>query len=179
MRTILTFTTVLLTVAGVAVAQDQQVGTVTSSAPFQLRGATLTPGRGVPSWPVMSGDSIKALSTQALIVFNDGSVVALHAGSTARIDIINNVPMFQLVSGSANYSLKTQGALKLMASAHQVSPNGLTGTLNAKGADKVAGGFWTPAHTAIVAGAGIGAATAIGLGVASANNSGSAVSPSH
>ena len=37
-----------------------QVATVTSSATFTLRGAGITPGQGVPMWPVLAGDHVTA-----------------------------------------------------------------------------------------------------------------------
>ena len=57
-----------------------QVATVTSTAPFQLRGANVTTDQGVPSWPVMPGDAIKAGSAPVIITYADGSSIILDPG---------------------------------------------------------------------------------------------------
>jgi hypothetical protein len=45
-----------------------QVGTITSSRPFQLRGANVNPGPGVPTWPVMPSDVIATVARTAITV---------------------------------------------------------------------------------------------------------------
>jgi len=61
-------------------------------------------------------------------------------------------PIFQLLSGSTQYSLKTISAVKLLEINKVVTPAGMTGVLqigtNAKGA-----GWWTTGHTVAVVGA--------------------------
>jgi hypothetical protein len=156
-----------------------QVATITSSAPFRLRGATITPGEGVPSWPVLPGDTVQAGNALTIITFTDGSTVSLEPGTEGNVDLSGGAPSFQLASGTVVYSLKSQTAVKLFSGDKPVNPPGLTGTYSRNGGQRPVGGFWTPAHTVIVAGAGAGAATGIALGVAASSSSGSQVSPSH
>src|ERR1039458_6597279 len=100
-----------------------QVATVTSTAPFQLRGANVTTDQGVPSWPVMPGDAIKAGSAPLVSTFADGSSVILDPGSSARITISEQTPTFQLECGTARYTLSALQAVKLN---DPVSPPKLT-----------------------------------------------------
>ena len=89
-----------LVLVAVAAKAQTQVATVTSSAPFTLRGAGITPGQGVPMWPVLAGDDIKAGSTLAIVTFPDGSVITLAPGSEGKVDFMNGKPVFQLVNGT-------------------------------------------------------------------------------
>lgn len=153
-----------------------QVATVTSAGPFQLRGASVTPGQGVPSWPVMPGDEIKAGSTPVTVTFADGSTITLAPGSSAKIDLTGQTPVFQLLSGSAQYSLKTTSAVKLMEINKLVTPSGMTGVLQIGNATKGAG-WWTTGHTVAMVG-GSAAAAGLGFGIEHAVSGGAAVSPS-
>ncbi len=69
MRKIMSMVSVTL-LAATAWAQTQ-VATVTSSATFTLRGAGITPGQGIPMWPVLAGDDVKAGSTLTIVTFPD------------------------------------------------------------------------------------------------------------
>ena len=71
MRRLVCVLTALLAAVTLMCAQGQ-VATVTSTAPFQLRGANVTTDQGVPSWPVMPGDAIKAGSEPVVISFAGG-----------------------------------------------------------------------------------------------------------
>jgi hypothetical protein len=55
---------------------QNQVATVTSYTPFTLRGAAI-PGQGVPMWPVLAGDTVKAGNALTNMTFPDGSVLTL------------------------------------------------------------------------------------------------------
>jgi hypothetical protein len=167
----------------IASAQTQ-VGTITSSGPFRLRGATINPGEGVPSWPLLPGDTVRAGDALTIITFTDGSVVSLEPGTDGNIDLSAGTPMFQLANGTVTYSLKTRTSVKLLSGDKTVTPTALTGTYSRTsqrplGAGATGGGFWTPTHTALVVGGGVAAATGAALGVGAANSSGSQVSPSH
>src|SRR6266700_2631193 len=142
----------------VAFAQTQ-VATITSDSPFQLRGADVTPGQGVPSWPVMPGDAIQAGETPLTITFQDGSTVVLAPGSSAKVDLSGKTPVFQLENGSAHYSLKSTNAVKLMELKTLVMPSYLAGDLQtSNGSSKLASGWWTTGHTIAVIGGSAGAA---------------------
>jgi ferric-dicitrate binding protein FerR (iron transport regulator) len=161
----------------VAARAQTEVATVTSSAPFTLRGAGLIPGQGVPTWPVLAGDNIKAGSAMTIVTYPDGSVITLAPGSEARVDLVNGKPTFQLLSGTARYSLKSTTAVQVLVSNQPVALASGSGTLTMGGA-QAAAGFWTAGHVAavvIVAGA---TAAGVGVAVADATGGGAAVSPS-
>ncbi len=164
--------------AGLSAWAQFEVGTVTSSAPFRLRGAAITPGEGVPSWPVMPGDTIKAGDAVTIVTFTDGSVLSLEPGAEGNFDAAGATPSFQLASGTVVYSLKSKTSVRLFSGDKAVNPPNLTGSYSRNG-QRPSGGFWTPAHTAIVGGVAAGAATGVALGVAESNSSGSQVSPTH
>src|SRR5258706_14466037 len=94
-------------ILGIIAFAQTQMATITSDSPFQLRGASVAPGQGVPSWPAMPGDVIQAGQTPLTLTFNDGSTIVLAPGSVAKIDLSGKTPLFQLQSGSAHYELKT------------------------------------------------------------------------
>jgi hypothetical protein len=122
-----------LAVAIVAVAvigfAQTQVATITSDGPFQLRGANVAPEQGVPSWPVLSGDTIKAGDKPLTVTFEDGSQIVLAPGSSAKVDLSGKTPIFQLETGSAHYSLKALDSVKLMTLNKPVTPKDLAGNL--------------------------------------------------
>jgi hypothetical protein len=149
-----------------------QVATVTSTAPFQLRGANVTTDQGVPSWPIMPGDAIKAGSAPVIITYADGSSIILDPGSSAKITISGQTPTFQLECGTARYSLSALSAVKLNG---PVSPPKLTGVYSIN-CNKPAG-WWTTGHTVLVLG-GTAAAAGLGFGISSAINGGDPISPS-
>jgi hypothetical protein len=162
MRRSAQFLAVVMALA-VALAQTQ-VATITSDSPFQLRGAGITPGQGVPSWPVMPGDIIQAGSTPLTLTFPDGSTIILSPGAKAKVDLSGKTPVFQLQSGEAHYSLKTLASVKLEQLKATVNPKDLIGDL-VIGSDKLPAGWWTPLHTGLVL-AGAAGATALAVGVA-------------
>jgi hypothetical protein len=153
----------------VAVLAQTQVATITSESPFQLRGASVTPGQGVPSWPVMPGDTIRAGQTPLTLTFPDGSTIVLAPGATAEVELSGNTPVFRLESGSAHYMLKTRSSVILEERGTTVSPKGLAGDL-VIGNNKLPGGWWTPGHTLAVVGGAAGA-TALGVGLAKGRSS--------
>jgi hypothetical protein len=168
--------TIVLTGAVCTWAQSQ-MATSTSSAPFELRGAQVTPGQGVPSWPVMPGDTIKAGSGSVTTVFSNGSSIVLDPNSSAKVDLSGQTPVFQLQTGALHYSLKSASAVKLTALGTPVTTTHLTGLVKISNGH-VTSGWWTPGHTAAVV-TGAAASTALGVGVTEATSGGTTVSPSH
>ena len=161
---------VLLAAAAVMCAQTQ-VATVTSTAPFQLRGANVSTDQGVPSWPVLPGDAIKAGSQPVVITFPDGSIITLQSGSSAKITLSGATPAFQLECGAARYTLSALSAVKLNDPAPQPQ---LTSAYN-MGCNKPAG-WWTTGHTTLVLG-GAAAAAGLAFGIAAAVSGSLGVSP--
>jgi hypothetical protein len=161
---------VLLAAVTLMCAQGQ-VATVTSTAPFQLRGANVTTDQGVPSWPVMTGDTIKAGSAPLVATFADGSSVILEPGSSAKITISGQTPTFLLECGTARYSLTALSAVKVN---DPVSPSKLAGVYSI-GCNKPAG-WWTTGHTVLVLG-GAAAAAGLAFGISHATSPGTPTSP--
>ena len=175
MRNLVCALTALLAPVSLLCAQSQ-VATATSTSSFQLRGATVTTDQGVPSWPVMPGDPIKAGSAPLLITFAGGSSITLDPGSSAKITISGQTPSFVLECGTARYTLSAVSAVKLNDPA---SPPKISGVYNL-GCDKAAAvaaaaGWWTTGHTLLVLG-GAAAAAGLGFGVTHALNGGPPVS---
>jgi len=162
-----------LLAAGTLMFAQDQVATATSTAPFQLRGANVTTDQGVPSWPVMPGDTIQAGKAPVVISFAGGSSVTLGPGASAKITLSGQTPVFQLVCGAARYSLSALTAVKLNDPA---SPPKLTGSFSIS--CNTPAGWWTAGHTAIVLGGAAGAA-GLGFGISAATNGGQAASPIH
>ncbi len=144
-------------VLAVLVLAQTQVATITSDSPFQLRGAGVTPGQGVPSWPVLPGDTIQAGETPLTITFQDGSTLILAPGASAKVDLVGKTAQFQLETGSAHYVLKTLSAVTLQQGNTTVTPKDLVGDLIASG-KKPPAGWWTTGHTLAVIGGSAGAA---------------------
>jgi len=155
-----------------------QVGTVTSSAPFTLRGNGVTPGGGVPNWPLMAGDNFASGSAIVTVEFKDCGTIQLAPNSKGKVEFENGKPVFRLTDGAAKYDLKKQGCAALFALNQPVNPSALSGGYNLGGqaaaaAAKAAG--WTATKTILVVGA-AGAAGGIAAGVAAANSEPSSVS---
>ncbi len=152
----------LFLVAGL-VAQTQ-IATVTGSSPFKIHGANVTPGQGVPSWPLTSGDTIQAGSTPVTVTFPDGSTIILAPDSTAKVFMSGPTPEFELTKGTAHYMLNSLNSVKLAEGSMNVTPTSVTGDLNL-GSNKPPAGWWTAGHTALVVGGSAGAA-ALAVGIA-------------
>ena len=152
-----------------ALCAQSQLATVTSTAPFHLRGASVTPGQGVPGWPVMSGDKIKAGDAPVILNFPDGSTITVHPGSEIIVTMTGSTPVVKLLAGSATYSLTSLTSLGLVA-AGPVTPTQLTGLLTLPNR-KPAAGWW-------IAVAGAGAAAGLGYGIVQGTSGGTPVSAS-
>jgi hypothetical protein len=160
------FVVIIVAVAAACWGQNQ-IATVSSPSAFTLRGAPVNPGLGVPSWPVLAGDTIKSGNSPVTITFSDGSTITLNSGAEATLDLSGQIPVFRLTKGSASYNLKTLTSVQVMSGNQSFTISTQTGTLSKAGA-----------HTALAM-VGAGAAAGLGVGVSQATKGGSSVSPSH
>jgi ferric-dicitrate binding protein FerR (iron transport regulator) len=80
-------------------------------------------------WPILPGDGLTSGRSPSVVTFPDGSTLVLDHASKAKIDFLNGRPVFQLISGSVRYTLKSLSAVELMAGAKTEVPKALTGTL--------------------------------------------------
>jgi hypothetical protein len=92
---------------------ETQMAIVTSAGPFQLRGAHVTPGPGVPSWPVLPGDTITAGAAAVTLTFPDGSTIVLSPHTSAVVTLTGSTPVVALMSGAAHYTLTAPTAVTL------------------------------------------------------------------
>jgi hypothetical protein len=153
-------TAFLIVVACGATAFGQtfvQVGTAKSISPFQLRQVTVAQDLGVPSWPVLAGDSIQAGKAPVLVTLNDGSTITLGANAEGRFGVADGKTVFQLLRGEAQYGLKAADSVVLMAGDKAITPATTSGGFGASG------GFWTVGHTAIIATVAGGTGAALGV----------------
>jgi hypothetical protein len=88
------------------------IGTVSSSAPFVLRGSTV-PVAGVPSWPVAVGDEISTDSSPATFNLRDGSVITLDKSSRAKIEQEDGNVLFRLQSGVMQYNIPKTSTVRI------------------------------------------------------------------
>ena len=153
------------------VCAQSQIATVTSTAPFQLRGANVSTDQGVPSWPVMPGNEIKAGSAPVVITFAGGSTITLEPGSSAKVVMDGPTPKFVLECGKAGYTLAALLAVKLNDPGSAQKTTGDYTVSCGKPA-----GWWTTGHTLLVLG-GAAAAAGLAFGITHATNGGSSVSP--
>ncbi|MFN7981826.1 MAG: hypothetical protein U0Q11_08205 [Vicinamibacterales bacterium] len=157
----------------IALSAQTPVASVTSASSFRLRGARVNPSVAVPTWPVMAGDRIKAGDTPVTLTFADGSTVVLAPKAEAVLRLVDGVPVFELDSEAAHYTLANNSSLKLMARKETVQPRALVGDISF-GSDNLPAGWWTASRVAVVA---AGAGTAAVLTVGLARRAGPPVSP--
>jgi hypothetical protein len=169
----------LLIVGGSARAQGQ-LATVNSAAPFQLRGATVVPGQGVPSWPVMPGDEIVAGDAPVSVTFADGSNIVMGVSSEAVVDRAGQTPEFELLSGKAQYFLKSPSAVKVLRYGKPVDAKGQSGGTTSAQSKPT---FTSAVHSGVFSEGGLIAIGAVaaggaGYGIYEGLHGGSSVSPS-
>ena len=165
-------------------AMAEQVGTIAAPGPFTLKGAKVDP-KGVPSWPVSSGDEIVTDAVAVTITFADGSRITLQPHSKARVEMSGGTPVFRLLDCGAYYELKSETAVKMYAKDTVAPATGPTGKFSmacsvkpgAAAAAGGVGGFWTAKTTALVV-VGAGAAAGVAAGVVATSGDGASVSPS-
>jgi hypothetical protein len=95
------------------------VATVSSSGTFDLHG-TAVRTEGIPSWPVLAGDEIATHASSALIRFQDGTSVALAENSRAKVETVDNAPVFRLLGGAMQVTATQSPAVKFYNGAQPV-----------------------------------------------------------
>jgi hypothetical protein len=173
----------VVSLSGIGAWATAEVAMLSSSGPFELRGASVTPGQGIPAWPVLAGDKITSQKTPVTFTFTDGSLVILGTSSQAAVEMSGRTPVFRLQAGTAHYSLKSLTAVKLMALNTTVTPAalgghyGLDSTTTAVKGVAPAPGLSTGVTTALAL-MGVATGGALGYAISQGVNSGSAVSGS-
>jgi hypothetical protein len=88
------------------------VASITSSSDFQLSGANVI-AAGVPSWPVMAGDTVVAGISAARIRFVDGTMVTLGPRSQVTLQKKSDDLSLRLVNGFISFTLASGSALSV------------------------------------------------------------------
>ncbi len=168
-------------VAAAACWGQTQVATASAPSSFTLRGTTVTPEQGVPSWPVLAGDTIASGTSPVTSTFSDGSTISLSPKGQATLGFSGTTPTFRLVKGTMQYSLKSLTSVHVFSGNQAVALASVTGTLG-KAATvasvATAAGTVAAAHSTAVILAST-AAAGLGVGVSAATSGGKSVSPSH
>lgn len=164
---------VLGLISFVPVFAQSQIGTVSAISPFLLRGANVRPSPGVPTWPVLPGDTIRAGETPVTLTLVDGSTIVLAPGASGRVAFEDNRPIFRLESIAAHYTLKQLDGVQLQERDAVVTPKQLVGDLRI-GDDPLPAGWWSSNQTTLLF-SGVGLATGLTIGVVRRN--GPPVSP--
>jgi ferric-dicitrate binding protein FerR (iron transport regulator) len=121
---------ILFLVAGCAFAATP-VASIKSSSDFQLSGVSVT-AAGVPSWPIMAGDTVVAGTTAATIRFTDGSMVTLSPNSQVSVQEKKDDLSLRLVNGFMSFTLAPSSALSVYSGNTQVQAQpGVTTTASA------------------------------------------------
>ncbi len=90
--------------AALASAGGSSVASVSSIQNIVLDGHAVA-AAGVPSWPLVVGDTLQSTTSEAMLVFPDGSHITLSPQSKLRIEGNLAKPRIVLVSGNLDYKL--------------------------------------------------------------------------
>ena len=102
---------ILFLAAGCAFAATP-VASIKSSSDFQLSGVSVT-AAGVPSWPIMAGDTVVAGTTAATIRFVDGTMVTLAPNSQVTVQEKKDDLSLRLVNGFMSFTLAPSSAISV------------------------------------------------------------------
>jgi hypothetical protein len=86
------------------------VASIKSSSDFQLSGVSVATA-GVPSWPIMAGDTVVAGTTAATIRFMDGTMVTLAPYSQVAVQEKKDDLSLRLLNGFMSFTLAPSSAL--------------------------------------------------------------------
>src|ERR1039457_4164209 len=100
---------ILFLVAASAFAASP-VASIKSSSDFQLSGVSVVTA-GVPSWPIMAGDTVVAGTTAATIRFMDGTMVTLAPYSQVAVQEKKDDLSLRLLNGFMSFTLAPSSAL--------------------------------------------------------------------
>jgi ferric-dicitrate binding protein FerR (iron transport regulator) len=106
---------ILFLVAGCAFAAAP-VASIKSSSDFQLSGVSVATA-GVPSWPIMAGDTVVAGTTAATIRFMDGTMVTLAPYSQVAVQEKKDDLSLRLLNGFMSFTLAPSSALSVYSGA--------------------------------------------------------------
>lgn len=89
------------------------IATLSSPGPVVVGGTPMSAST-VAFWPVANHDEIATLDSRAILILPDNSRITLDQNSRARVTTDGGRVRFQLLSGSADYSLVSDKSAVLM-----------------------------------------------------------------
>lgn len=127
----------LLIVSAALALAAAPLATVTSSEPLILNGVTL--GAGVPSTPIVSGDTLFT-SAPAVLLFKDKSRLTLEKNSRVKLESDGDKVLVRLLEGVFSYKLAARSPLQFLVADQPVKLSSAPeGTLAVRGNQVVTG----------------------------------------
>ena len=127
-----------LGIAGLAFAADS-IGTVSSSAPFELSGVAMR-ADGVSSWPIVAGDEVRSINAPVIIRFQDGSRITISEQSRLVLVRTGSTLSANLMSGQAQFNLTQESSLQVFNLGwRSVARSGSISTRSVTGGAQVSG----------------------------------------
>src|SRR5437667_670663 len=89
----------MLAAIGLSAGAEAPLATISSSAPFELRGVRV-PVEGVPSWPLVQGDVVATTMAPAVVSFPNLSQATVDKGSRIELKRNRDRTTLKLLGGS-------------------------------------------------------------------------------
>jgi len=99
------------------------VATVSSSGSLSLNGVTLAPN-GVPSWPLVPGDTLATSAAPAVILFQDRTRLTVEKNSKLKLDRDGGRLLVRLLEGALAYHLAPSSQLRFASLPSPPAPQG-------------------------------------------------------
>lgn len=167
MKSVTALATTFLLLVSTTFAGGPAVATVTSHAPFLLRGAPI-PVTAAATWPVMSGDTISTQKSPATLTLRDGGRITMGPASKARLEKKGDKLAFRLLAGTSKFELPENSPVALYRGESATTPEPMPEPVPAPQTTAGAGGGGGMPTAmkiligALVVGGGIGIGYAIG-----------------
>src|SRR5437870_2085778 len=100
---------------------ETPVATISSSAPFEVRGVRI-PVAGVPSWPLVQGDVVATTTAPAVVSFPDLSQATVEKGSRIELKRSGNHTALKLLGGSLSFRAATGSTVQLQTLDRAITP---------------------------------------------------------
>lgn len=109
----------------------QPIATISSAGPVTVSGTPMSAST-VAFWPLASRDVIATADTSAVVILPDNSRITLNSNSRARVESDGDRMRFQLLNGSADYSLVTPTSAVFMVGNKYMADAAAAGSLGNK-----------------------------------------------
>ena len=92
----------------------EQIGTITASGPFQLRGAAV-PASAAAALPLLNGDEVLTMDSTAILQFLDFSRVGMGENSQVKVQRVDEGTMVCLEEGAIEFDAAENSRLLVCA----------------------------------------------------------------